>query len=123
MHELSLAEDLAERCCTEAHGRRVLEIWARCPESIDQAELQECFDFVVGRFVMAGKTNLAGAALALQGQPMVLECQCGYGGHLDADHVAGHISICPICGRVGEVPGSVELVGLIYDGTEPLDLS
>ena len=51
---------------------------------------------------------------------MHLACACGYQGQLTEDHLAGHMSICPRCGHVGEVTDGLELVSMSFaDDMEP----
>lgn len=119
MHELALAQDFVDSCGSRAGGRKVLEVWARCPESIDAAELGECFGFISHEMAARGQTWLEGAELHCDVVPVALACSCGFDGDLDSEQLAGRMAVCPQCGRVSEVAAGLELVAICYDTIEP----
>jgi Zn finger protein HypA/HybF involved in hydrogenase expression len=115
MHELSLAEELAATCCGRAAGRDVRAVRVRCPASVDPEELSEGFAFAANRLAASGSDRcLVAAELRVEPVAVHLICACGYEGHLTGDHVAGHMTICPQCGRVGEVSDGLELVSMSF---------
>lgn len=115
MHELSLAEELLTKCATLAEGRPVVEVSVRCPAGLCSYELSEAFALLVARLSATGRDAcLRQAQLRLQTVPAVMRCSCGFDGELGPSDVAGHIGVCPRCGRVGEPGGSVELVGVTF---------
>jgi Zn finger protein HypA/HybF involved in hydrogenase expression len=121
VHELSLAEELVATCRGHAGGRTVRAVRVRCPASLDTEELCESFAFAANRLAAsASDPCLVVAELKVEPVPVHLACPCGYEGLLADDHVAGHISICPRCGHVGEVTDSLELVSMSFaDDMEP----
>ncbi len=121
MHELSLAEELVATCRGHARGRAVRAVQVRCPASLDAEELSEGFAFAANRLAAsASDPCLVVAELEVEPVPVQLACACGYEGLLTDDHVAGHMSICPRCGHVGEVTDGLELVSMTFaDGMEP----
>ena len=112
MHELSLAEELVARCTELAGGRQVLEVHARANFGLDKEEFSEAFPLA------AAGGPLKGAVLELELVPARLDCPCGWAGQLPYDFVAGHIGICPGCGRAAELSGGLEVVGLRYAGAD-----
>jgi len=108
MHELSLVEDLLSECQRQAAGRVVLHVRVRCPAGVDREELALGFAFLGPK---AGP-GLRGAALEVVDATTRLECTCGFRGDLGPDDVAGHMGICPGCGRVSELGSRVELLSL-----------
>ena len=125
MHELSLVEELVATCCGRAGGRAVRAVLVRCPASVDAEELCECFAFAANRLAASGLDPcLVAAELKVEPVPVHLDCACGYDGQLTEDHLAGHMSICPRCGHVGEVTDGLELVSISFaDHVEPFGLS
>ena len=121
MHELSLVEELVSECRRLAAGRPVVEVWARCASGVDLEELSDGFTFVTREAARHDSDGcLATAELKLEQLPVQLRCGCGFEGQLSEDHMAGHMSICPGCGQVGEVETGLELVRLKFaEGTEP----
>jgi Zn finger protein HypA/HybF involved in hydrogenase expression len=116
MHELSLVSELVAECERRAHGREVAAVRVRCPAGIDAEEIAECFVHLT-----AGGA-LQGAALEIEAVPQVLRCGCGFAGELGPDDCAGHVAICPSCGRVQEAPGALELVAVTGAGEPPAAL-
>jgi Zn finger protein HypA/HybF involved in hydrogenase expression len=115
MHELSLVEELVAACRERAQGTAVREVWVRYPESLDAEELLEGFALAANELaVSAGDACLARSKLTLEPVPVLLECPCGFEGQLSPDHVAGHMSICPRCGQVGEAADGLELVRMSF---------
>jgi Zn finger protein HypA/HybF involved in hydrogenase expression len=121
MHELSLAVELVAACRERAQGRAVREVLVRCPASVDLRELSEAFALVVQEIaVTADDACLVGCELRLERVPVVLRCPCGYQGKLTRDDIAGHMTICPGCGQVGEAAGGLELVNVSFcEGVVP----
>jgi Zn finger protein HypA/HybF involved in hydrogenase expression len=121
MHELSLVEQLVATCCCRAGGRAVRTVRVRCPASVDADELCDGFAFAANRLAAsASDPCLVVAELKVERIPVHLACACGYEGQLTDDHLAGHMSICPGCGRVGEITDGLELVSMSFsDGMEP----
>jgi Zn finger protein HypA/HybF involved in hydrogenase expression len=121
MHELSLVEELVATCCGRARGRAVRTVRVRCPASVNAEELREGFAFAVHRVaVSATDSCLVAAELKVEPVPVHLACACGYEGRLTEDQLAGHMSICPRCGHVGEVTDGLELVSMSFaDDMEP----
>jgi hypothetical protein len=120
MHELSLVEDLVTECRKRAKGRTVLEVWARCPVSVDSAELSDNFAFLTSQ--PAGpeeSASLRQARLKLVATPLFMTCPCGFEGELGAGEFAGHMGICPDCDRVAELDAALELVAMSYAEVEP----
>jgi Zn finger protein HypA/HybF involved in hydrogenase expression len=115
MHELSLVEELVQKCRALAQGRSVLQIWATCPEGTDVDELPECFALLSDQLVAQGDTCLQRAQLNVQALPLFLSCPCGFNGELASDQIAGHITVCPQCSRVGEGEAGMELVAMSFD--------
>ena len=113
MHELSLAEELVARCAERAGGRQVVEVRARASTGVDCEELSAAFPIAASG--VAGGV-LEGAALEFEIVPARLSCPCGWAGELPADNVAGHIGVCPDCGRAGELSGGLDLLGLRFAG-------
>lgn len=113
MHELSLAEELAARCAELAGARRVVAVKLRCGAGVDQEELAAAFALVAASPLVPA---LMGAALEVEGAAPTLSCQCGYSGQLGAEQVAGHVGVCPGCGRPAELDGGVELVSVRLAG-------
>jgi Zn finger protein HypA/HybF involved in hydrogenase expression len=115
MHELSLAEELVARCRALSEGRQALEVWVRCPASVDAAELVEGFGYLVHeRSHEPGADAIAGAELKVETVPVRIRCPCGFSGELGPDDCAGHMSICPSCGRTGELEQGVDLLAISY---------
>jgi len=112
MHELSLVEDLVSKCSALAAGRMVVEVRARCASGIDPAELSDAFTLMRQSAGPYGDPCLNRAELKLEPLPVELRCGCGFAGQLSEDHMAGHMSVCPRCGQVGEVETGLELVGI-----------
>lgn len=121
MHELSLVEELVAICSGRAEGRAVRTVRVRCPAGVDAEELCEGFAFAAHRLaVSASDRCLVAAELKVEPIPVQLVCACGYQGQLTEDHLAGHMSICPRCGHVGEVTDGLELVSMSFaDDMEP----
>jgi len=113
LHELSLAEGLVAKCAELSQGRRVTAVRARCSIGVDAEELAAVLPVAAKQY---GGEELEDATFELQVVPAHLECPCGWSGELPVDHVAGHIGICPTCGRPTELPGGLELLGLLYAG-------
>jgi len=113
MHELSTVEELVAQVRHVAGDRRVLEVFARCPATIDAEEVRECFSYVVGALSSSeGSAGLSGAVLTLDVVPVRLRCTCGFEGELVDDDVAGHIGVCPSCARTQELDAGLVLVGV-----------
>lgn len=125
MHELSLVEELVATCCSRAGGRTVRTVRVRCPASVDAEELCEGFAFAAHRLAIAATDRcLVVAELKVETVAVRLACACGYRGQLTEDHLAGHMSICPGCGHVGEVTDGLELVSMSFaDDMEPFGSS
>ncbi len=121
MHELSLVEELVAICSGRAGGRAVREVQVRCPASVDAEELCAGFAFAANRLAASGRDLcLVAAELKVEPVRVHLDCACGYRGQLTEDHLSGHMSICPQCGRVGEVTDGLELVSISFaDDMEP----
>jgi Zn finger protein HypA/HybF involved in hydrogenase expression len=119
MHELSLVEDLVTECRKRAQGRTVLEVWARCPVSVDSGELSDNFAFLTSQHSAEEGASLREAQLKLVTMPLFMSCPCGFEGELGAGEFAGHIGICPDCDRVAELEGGLELVAMSYADIEP----
>ena len=121
MHELSLVEELVATCRGRAGGRAVRTVRVRCPASVDAEELCEGFAFAAHRLaISASDPCLVAAELKVEPVAVHLACACGYEGQLTEDHLAGHMSICPRCGHVGEVTDGLELVSMSFsDDMEP----
>jgi hydrogenase nickel incorporation protein HypA/HybF len=111
VHELSLAKELVRRSAELAEGRRVDVVLVRCSAAVDSEELLGVFPMAA-----AGTAELEGAVLELEAVPARIQCPCGFSGELDADHVVGHIVICPDCGRAAELSRGLELMGLRFAG-------
>lgn len=128
-------EELIAQVRRAAGNRRVLEVFARCPAAVAGAEIAECFSYVVEELAsferaseapgerassngpwLGGACELTGAELTLEIVPVRLRCICGFEGELGEDDMAGHIGICPGCGRPQELDASLELVGISYAG-------
>ncbi|HET9060037.1 MAG TPA: hypothetical protein VFN61_08965 [Acidimicrobiales bacterium] len=115
MHELSTAEELASKVRHLAAGRRVLEVFARCPVTVDADEVTECFGYVVGELSATEEgSHLAEAALICETVPVPFQCACGFCGEIGADYVAGHTAVCPACGLTSEADASIVVVGISY---------
>ncbi|HTV10322.1 MAG TPA: hydrogenase/urease maturation nickel metallochaperone HypA [Acidimicrobiales bacterium] len=114
MHELSLVSELVTRCSDLADGRTVTEVRVRCPLGIDADELVEGFALITSQLGQRGAGTLEGARLELEQVAPYLKCLCGFSGRLSAEDVAGHISVCPQCGQVGELPSRLELVSVAF---------
>ena len=121
MHELSLVEELVATCTGRAGGRAVRQVRVRCPTSVDADELAAGFAFAVKRLAAsASDPCLVTAELKVEPVPVRLSCNCGYEGQLGEDHLAGHMSVCPRCGHVGDVAAGLELVSMSFaDDMEP----
>jgi hypothetical protein len=84
---------------------------------VDAEELGVGFWLAAARLPREGAAEaLEGASLELEPVPACLACPCGFAGEVGLDDVAGHIGVCPECGRAGELAGRVELVGLRFTG-------
>ena len=114
MHELSLVTELVSECYKRADGRSVARARVRCPLGIDAEELVEGFAFVTSQMGGPGGKCLSGASLEVEPVRPRLRCRCGFSGPLSADDIAGHISICPGCGGVGELDSRLELLSLAF---------
>ena len=115
MHELSLVEELVAACSGRAGGRAVRQVRVRCPASVDAEELCAGFVFAANRLALSGTDPcLVAAELKVDLAPVHVACACGYEGQLTEDHLAGHMSICPRCGHVGEVTDGLELVSMSF---------
>ncbi len=114
MHELSLVEELVDKCRALAQGRAVLQVWASCPEGTDVDEISECFTFLAAQLADQGDNCLKSTQLSMQAVPLFINCPCGFTGELASDQIAGHITVCPQCGRVDEAGGGVELVAMSF---------
>jgi Zn finger protein HypA/HybF involved in hydrogenase expression len=125
MHELSLIEELVSTCRKLAYGRTVVSVSARCPAGVDREELSVAFDLLAAETAEeAGDQCLSTAELKLESAPVHLKCQCGFEGDLGEGQLAGHMSICPECGRVGEVDSRLELMRVeLAADVEPFDLA
>jgi Zn finger protein HypA/HybF involved in hydrogenase expression len=120
MHELSLVEDLVTECRRRAKGRTVLEVWARCPVSVDSGELADSFSFLTSQPTGVEEgASLRQARLKLVTTPLFMSCPCGFEGELGDGEFAGHIGICPECDRVAELDAALELVAMSYADMEP----
>ena len=120
MHELSLVEDLVTECRRRAKGRTVLEVWARCPVSVDPGELADNFSFLTSQPASVEEgASLRQARLKLVTTPLFMSCPCGFEGELGDGEFAGHIGICPECDRVAELDAALELVAMSYADMEP----
>jgi len=117
VHELSLVSDFVRRCCDLAEGRPVAEVTARCPSSIDVEEVVDGFSFLTSDPGSPAHAVLGGARLEVQAVAARLRCECGFDGALRDDHMAGHISVCPSCGRISELRSRLELVSLKFTPT------
>ena len=115
MHELSLVVDLIEECCSRAAGREVTEVRARCHEGTDADEIRDAFGFLTSSH-QERWASLQGAELKVEQLAAHLDCPCGHSGALGPEDVAGHIGVCPSCGRTSELGTSLELVGLVFAG-------
>jgi Zn finger protein HypA/HybF involved in hydrogenase expression len=115
VHELSLGEELVATCCGRAGGKAVRTVRVRCPATVDAEELCAGFAFAASRLAASGRDPcLVAAELKVDPVPVHLACACGYQGQLTTDYLAGHMSICPRCGRVGEVAAGLELVTMSF---------
>jgi Zn finger protein HypA/HybF involved in hydrogenase expression len=115
VHELSLVEELVAQCRAAAGGRRALVVWARCPAATDAEEVDECFGYLAEQLAAAGDPSLQGAVLRLETVASHIRCGCGYEGDLDDGQVAGHMGVCPSCGRAGELDQPpLELMGMSF---------
>jgi Zn finger protein HypA/HybF involved in hydrogenase expression len=115
MHELSLAEELVATCAGRVGRRAVRVVRVRCLASVEAEELCEGFAFAASRLAASnGDPCLLAAELEVELVPVHLVCECGYEGQLTDDHIAGHMSVCPGCGHVGEVTDGLELVGVTF---------
>jgi hypothetical protein len=84
------------------------------------ASVSECFAFLARQLVdVSGHRCLADATLKLVTVPVVMKCACRFDGQLGADHLAGHISVCPQCRRVSEAKTSLDLVGMSFADNKP----
>jgi Zn finger protein HypA/HybF involved in hydrogenase expression len=109
MHELSLVTELVAECVRRAGGRQVGAVQVRCPDGVDADELTEAFNHLTAR------GELAGAVLEIESVRQVLTCGCGFSGEVDPEQCAGHMVICPACGRVHEAPDALELIAVRFD--------
>ena len=107
-------------CRKRANGRTVLEVWARCPVSVDYAELSETFALLTSQPPGPGEAPLLRqASLKLMPKPLYLSCPCGFQGELGAGEYSVHMGICPECDRVVEMDTGLELVAMSYADIEP----
>ncbi len=98
----------------------MLEVWARCPVSVDSGELSDNFAFLTSQAAEPGEgPSLRQAELKLMTTPLFMQCPCGFAGELGSGEYAGHIGICPDCNRVAELDAALELVGMSYADIEP----
>ena len=93
----------------------------RCSPAVDAGELSEGFALLAGQLAaeVGSDAGLSQAQLRLEMVPAYFHCDCGFDGQLGPDDFAGHIGICPVCGRVGEVDAGVEVVAMSFADTEP----
>jgi Zn finger protein HypA/HybF involved in hydrogenase expression len=121
MHELSLVEELVSTCRRLAGGRAVVSVSARCPTSVDQEELSAAFALIARQVAdELGDRCLSTAELRLEAAPVHLKCRCGYEGDIGEEQLAGHMSICPQCGQVGEADARLELLRVeLAQGVKP----
>jgi Zn finger protein HypA/HybF involved in hydrogenase expression len=129
MHELSLADDLVGKCRQLAAGREVVQIWLRCSASTDRQELTEAFRAAALATAAPAATrpemtsndaeNLSSARLVFELAPSTLACACGFEGELAESSIAGHMAVCPHCGKVSSVGPGLELVGLVLGAAPP----
>ena len=106
MHELSLVTELVAECARRAGGRQVAAVQVRCPDGVDADELAEAFAH------LTAEGALAGAVLEIDTVRQVLTCGCGFSGEVDPEQCAGHMVVCPACGRVHEAPDALELIAV-----------
>jgi Zn finger protein HypA/HybF involved in hydrogenase expression len=81
---------------------------------IDAGELVEGFAVITSQLEEPRATCLGRAKLELDQVPAQLKCACGFNGELGPDDVAGHISVCPRCGQVGELMSGLEVVSVAF---------
>jgi Zn finger protein HypA/HybF involved in hydrogenase expression len=115
MHELSLVDELVATCREQAQGRPVHQVLVRCPATVDAEELSQAFAIATRQLALsAGDSDLGAAELRLELVPVRLSCGCGFAGELTSDDLAGHMSVCPQCARVGEADAGLELVSISF---------
>lgn len=104
MHEVSLVEDLVEECERRAHGHPVAAVRIRHANSLDDQGLRALFSAI------SADGPLAHAVLQSEQFEVRLTCtSCDFSGTIDADHVYGHVRVCPGCGAVSDDDDSAEL--------------
>jgi Zn finger protein HypA/HybF involved in hydrogenase expression len=108
MHELSLVTELVAECVHRAGGRQVAAVQVRCPDGVDADELTEAF----AQLTAGGA--LGGAVLEIERVPQLLTCGCGFAGEVGPEQCAGHMVVCPACGRVHEAPNALELIAVHF---------
>jgi Zn finger protein HypA/HybF involved in hydrogenase expression len=109
VHELSLVAELVELVERHAAGRTVKTVRARCAGVAGAEDLRFAF-------AQLSRDALPGAALEIESEPAHLACACGFSGDIEPASAAGHLGVCPGCGRVQEIPSCFELVGIVLDG-------
>jgi Zn finger protein HypA/HybF involved in hydrogenase expression len=108
-------DELVETCREHARGRSVHQVRVRCPTTVDAEELSLAFAAASRRlYASTGDANLATAELKLELVPVRLSCACGFEGKLTNEDLAGHMSICPQCARVGEADARLELLSITF---------
>ncbi|HTW10454.1 MAG TPA: hypothetical protein VME46_23315 [Acidimicrobiales bacterium] len=118
MHELSLVDELVATCLQLADGRPVLEVWARCPAGTDMDEVGEYFALLARSGPPGQGSCLERAELRLEQRDVELCCTCGFTGALGPDDIAGHIGVCPVCGRASEIRERLEVVAMSFARAE-----
>lgn len=115
MHELSLVDELVAVCRERAQGRPIRQVRVRCPASVGAEELRAGFALAAKEVAGAvGDRCLAGAELRLQLVPVQLRCPCGFEGQLSEEYLAGHMTVCPQCGRVADADDGLDLVSISF---------
>jgi Zn finger protein HypA/HybF involved in hydrogenase expression len=121
VHELSLVEELVETCRDRARGRAVHQVSVRCPTTVDADELSTGFALASGPLSgPPGEPGPKTVDLKLEIVPVRLSCACGCEGELTSADLAGHMSVCPRCGRVDEADARLELISMTFaEAVEP----
>jgi Zn finger protein HypA/HybF involved in hydrogenase expression len=112
MHEFGLVEELVEVCERTDGDGPIRLVRVRYASTIAEASLRHAFALLTER------TRLDGARLDAIPFDVEFECECGFAGAVDPDHVIGRSVLCPSCHRLSERAhvAELELLGVVSEG-------
>ena len=119
MHEFGVTETIVRRLLHQLDRddvAKVVKVTFRRSSAFSEEVLRQTFD------VLSAGTPLAGAELVIQVAVLNVDCACGNGHTVNSEDLAGHMFICPDCGRISEIAEAhdLELVEVIAETEDTL---